>query len=113
MDGFVRDGDGAGETYVHYHTICSAANFVDQQILKSYLVIVKLWFSFQHMRLSMNTMIINYCIAGFFTCAYFLSLSLCVGAVSVYNQMLDDEVLPDGMTFHLASRAHAMLVCTH
>jgi pentatricopeptide repeat protein len=31
------------------------------------------------------------------------------GAVSVYNQMLDDEVLPDGMTFHLASRAHAML----
>jgi pentatricopeptide repeat protein len=35
------------------------------------------------------------------------------GAVSVYNQMLDDEVLPDGMTFHLASRAHAMLVCTH
>ena len=28
----------------------------------------------------------------------------------MYNQMLEDEVVPDGMTFHLASRAHVMLV---
>ena len=34
------------------------------------------------------------------------------GAVSVYNQMEEDEVVPDGMTFHLASRAHSMLVNT-
>ena len=67
------------------------------------------------MRLSMNTMIINYCTAVFIllVSAFLLSGCPCVGAVSVYSQMLDDEVLPHGMTFHLASRAHAMLVCTH
>lgn len=31
------------------------------------------------------------------------------GAVAVYEQMLTDEVIPDGMTFHLASRAHVMM----
>ena len=33
-------------------------------------------------------------------------------AIAVYEQMLTDEVDPDGMTFHLASRAHVLLVTT-
>ena len=43
---------------------------------------------------------------------HFLSMCVYAGAVSVYCHMLEDEVIPDGMTFHLASRAHAMLVRT-
>jgi pentatricopeptide repeat protein len=33
------------------------------------------------------------------------------GALEVYHQMLKDEVTPDEMTFHLASRAYGLLVC--
>ena len=39
-----------------------------------------------------------------------LSLPPSLGAIAAHEQMLEDEVDPDRMTFHLAAVAHVLLV---